>query len=164
MAATTLTVTLNVSPSVSPRDSHRGGVTSVSFTKASGATAFGTAADVMLLSKLPNMARVLDTNVTLNTKAATTHWRLLAYHPESVGSNGTLGTLSINAVIMGTFTVAAAGYANLNGEFFHPQISISDDAAVQFCVLGLQCTTGASATTSFSINGNVVYETIGGDI
>lgn len=164
MAAITLTVTANVAPSVSARADARGGVTAVSFSKNSGAVAFGTATDAMLLAKLPNKARILDVNATIYTKSATTHWTVVAYRVESVGTKGTLGTLSVMHTIMGSFTVAAAGSANLAGVMTYPQISLSDDAAVQFAVLGLKCGTGASASTSFLADGNVIYETGGNAI
>ena len=164
MAATTLTVTANVAPNVSPRASARGGVVAVSWSKNSGGTAFGTATDLMLLAKLPNGARILDHNTTIYTKSATTHWKLVAYKVESVGSSGTLGTLTALSDVMGSFTVAAAGTANLAGVRTYYQVSLSDDAAVQFAVLGLLCGTGGSASTSFLCDGNVLYETGGSDI
>ena len=164
MAAATLTVTANVAPNVSARSNDRGGVTAVSWSKNSGTVQFGTATDVMLLAKLPNGARILDHNTVISTKSTTTHWKLVAYEVSSVGSGGTLGTLSEISDVMGSFTVAAAGVVNLQGPRVFPKISLSDAAAVQFAVLGLKCGTGASASTSFLCDGNVIYETNGNDI
>jgi hypothetical protein len=163
MAASTITVTANLAPSVSPRADNRGGLTAVSFHKQMGATKFGTIGDVMLLAKLPNHARIIDFNASVGILNAAATVEAILYRVESIGASGTLGTLAALSQVMGSFTIAA-GVTKLAGAQVHPVVSLSDDAAVQFAVLAFKVAATATESVSFSINGNCVYETTGAAI
>jgi hypothetical protein len=146
----TVTVTLQASLD-QPRENHRGGGTVVkSFSGMPGAQSIGTAGDVVLLSKLPNQANVLD--ILGYVQCASTSLQGIIAVTEVLPA----GTLSFRATLCSLSAVTAGGPLK-TGIFVPYKVSISDDAAVQHAMLALKFS-GGSASTSFSINGAVLYD------
>lgn len=147
MAATTFTYTPRMASA--PRGLHAG-LNVIPFDFNSGATKCGTLSDVILLGKLPNGALITDVNIRFGAQgSAATHFTLLALAVEAQGTYSTLATIA------GSMTASTTAARFTFGE--PVKISISDDRAVQYAVLALNCTTGASGTVSFSLQGNVKY-------
>jgi hypothetical protein len=155
------TLSANCVASVVPRSRSDGGVTSVAFSHAGGGSSFGSAGDVFLLAKIPNQARILSvfgSVQTASTSGQTLRMVLLRVESSS-------GTLSVMSNVLNTITAITTGTNFSAGAGLHnpAQVSLSDDAAVQYAVLGLVAVSG-TATASFSFNGAVMYETRGDSI
>lgn len=147
MAASTFTYTPRMS--AQPAELHAG-LNTIAFDFNSGATKCGTLSDVILLGKVPNGALITDVAIRFGAEgSAATHFTLLALAIEAAGTYSTLATVA------GSMTASATA---ARFTFAEPvKISLSDDRAVQYAVLGLNCTTGASGTVSFSLQGNIKY-------
>lgn len=147
MAAATFTYTTNMA--ASPQKNHTG-LNVVPFDFNSGAVKCGTLSDVILLGKVPNGALIVDQDIRFGiSTAAAIHWQLLLLKTEANGTFSTLATL----VASMTQSLTAAVFKNV----IPTKVSISDDVAVQYAVLALNCSTGASGTVSVSIQGSVKY-------
>lgn len=156
MATATVTLATFANP---PRAMPNGGITSQAFKITTGvATSVGTAGDQIWLCKIPNGARILDCQLTMDVTADSWSTRVILARVESVGTSGTLGSLSVMSEVLqtlsGSVTLAHTGVP------FYPICSLSDDAAVQFAVLALEFS-GGTQTKSMILDGRVVYETFG---
>lgn len=151
MAARTLTYTPNMA--LTPKAVHVG-TNTLPWDFNSGATKFGTLSDTLLLGKIPNGAVVTQSNLVLGAStAAAAHYSLLLYAIEAAG------TYSLHATLQSSKTASTA--AAVFNSYVPVKVSLSDDRAVQYCVLALNCTTGASETVSVSIQGSIQYLTDG---
>ncbi len=147
----TVTVTLQASLD-QPRENYRsGGVVVKSFSGLTQSQSIGTAGDVLLLSKLPNQANVLD--ILGYVQCASTSLQGIIAVAEVLAS----GTLSFRSTLCSLSAVTAGGPLK-TGIFTPHKVSLSDDAAVRHAMLALKFS-GGSASTSFSINGAVLYDT-----
>lgn len=148
MAARTMTYTVNMAKS--PGELHVG-LNTIAFDFNSGSTAFGTLSDVLLLGKVPNGALITDANVRFGIpKNGATHWGLVLLGTDANGTFTTIGTLIASMTATSTAATVFSSYIPL-------KVSLSDDRAVQHAVLALNCTTGASETTSYSLQGSIKY-------
>lgn len=146
MAARTLTYTPNWG---SVRQLHAGNST-VAWDFNSGTGKFGTLSDVLLLGKIPNGAILTQKNVRLGvTGAAAVHYQLQLLAVESNGAY----SLITNLMASITASPTAAVYTDV----IPYKLSLSDDRAVQYAVLALNVSTGATETVSTSIQGFVDY-------
>lgn len=102
-----------------------------------------TAGSAVVLCKIPNHAVVYDaaySSVGLNTVTAA------------------LLELRVNATAIAVSTSAFQATTGLNRSTLLPfKVSLSDDAALQYAVLSLYCTTAGTASCSLSIAGFVKY-------
>ena len=103
-----------------------------------------TVSSAVVLCKIPNHAVIYDA----------------AYL--AAGATGavtaTLLELRVNGVAIAASTSANQATAGLNRAGLLPyKVSLSDDAALQYAVLSLMCTTAGTASTSLSIAGFVKY-------
>ena len=147
MAARTLTYTINMS--AAPKAVHVG-VNRLHFDFNSGATKFGTLSDVLLLGKIPSGALISGKNIRFGAEGtAAAHFGLVLLATEA---NGTFSTF---ATLMASITASATA-ATFN-DYIPTKVSLSDDRAVQYVVLALNCSTGASETVSFSTQGFIDY-------
>lgn len=147
MAARTLTYTINMA--APPRGLHVG-MNVIPFDCNSGATKFGTLSDVFLLGKIPNGALITDVNIRFGAQAsAAAHAALVLLGTDAGGTFTTVSTL-IGSM---TASLTAATFSS----YVPTKLSLSDDRAVQYAVLALNVTTGASETVSFSFQGVVKY-------
>ena len=155
MAARTMTYTVNMA--ASPKAIHAGGNT-IAWDFNSGATAFGTLSDVILLGKIPSGALIDLQAVRLGTaKMAASHHALELLAVESAG------TFSLWATLIASMTASSTAAAAFVS-YIPKKVSLSDDRAVQYVVLALNCTTGASESASFSTQGMVKYTTDGSTV
>ncbi len=151
MAASTLTYTVNVAGQPRALVSAEN---VIAFDYNSGASKTGTLSDVILLGKIPNGALITTKDVTFGiSSAAATHWALVLL---GVDAGGTFTTI---ATLIPSMTASTA--LQVFRDVRPVKVSLSDDRAVQYVVLALNCTTGASATVSTSFYGNVKYLTDG---
>lgn len=151
MAARTLTYTPNMA--LTPK-SIVSGTNTVAWDFNSGATKFGTLSDTLLLGKIPNKAVVTQSNIRFGVStAAAAHYSLLLYAIEAAG------TFSLHATLKASMTQSLT--AAVFNDYIPVKVSLSDDRAVQYCVLALNCTTGGSETVSVSIQGSIQYLTDG---
>ncbi len=152
MAARTLTYTLNMA---APAQKLHAGLNTIAFSCNSGATKFGTVSDVFLLGKIPNGAVITGGGLTFGTQgSAASTFTMLLLSNEGSGTFSTYATLraaggsiTANASTAQTYAIVAPGTA----------VSYSDDRAVQYATLALNCTVGPSETTSFSFQGFLHY-------
>ena len=152
MAARTLTYTVNMA--ASPKALHAGSSV-VPWDFLSGATKFGTLSDVLLLGKIPSGSLITRTDVRFGaTKQDGAHFALELLAVESAG------TFSLWATLIASMTATSTAAAVFT-TYIPKKISLSDDRAVQYVVLALNCTTGASETVSFSTQGSVEYHNTG---
>ncbi len=152
MAGSTLTYTINMQSQ--PRAAHIG-ENSLAWDFNSGASKFGTLADVLLLGKIPNGALITTQNIRFGAAPQqAAHYSLDLLAVES------LGTYSLWATLIASMTSTATAVCTFQS-FIPKKVSLSDDRAVQYVVLALNTTTGASATVSVSIQGFVQYSTNG---
>jgi hypothetical protein len=150
----TVTVTLQASLD-QPRSNPNGGSVVVkAFNGMPGAQSIGTAGDVVLLAKLPNQANVLD--ILGYVQCASTSLQGIVAVAEVLAG----GTLSFRATLCSLSVVTAGGPIKTGIGVNPHKVSISDDAAVQYAMLAVKFS-GGSASTSFSINGAVLYDTSG---
>lgn len=147
MAATTYTYTARMVDT--PQEIHSG-VNVLPWDWNSGASKFGTLSDVLLLGKIPNGALITGKNLRFGASgAAAVHLQLQLLATEADGTYSVWSTL----VASMTASTAAATFQ----DDIPVKVSLSDDRAVQFVVLALNCSTGASGTVSFSTQGHVDY-------
>lgn len=74
------------------------------------------------------------------------------------GVTATLLELRVNGVAIAATTSANQATAGLNRANKLPyKVSLSDDAALQYAVLSLMCTTAGTASTSLSVAGFIAY-------
>jgi hypothetical protein len=160
MAARTITYTLNMA--ASPRALHNA-ENVLTFDCNSGATKFGTVSDVFLLGKVPNGSIVTGGSLRfgVNGNAAAT-FTLLLLADEGSGTFSIHSTLAAfgdgGTSITGNATTAQ-NYAIVGGPQF--KVSFSDDRAIRYATLALNCTVGPSETASFSFQGVLRYVTDG---
>src|SRR5574343_1719852 len=122
-----------------------------------GTNKFGSISDVVLLGKIPNGAVVTDWYFNITTLAESAVYSLVLLATESGG------TFSVYATLESTITTSATGGVTSIG--YRPtKVSLSDDRAVQYVTLALNCTAGASGTVSFSTYGVLHYTTDGNPI
>jgi hypothetical protein len=155
MAARTMTYTLNMA--ATPKAAHVG-LQALAWDFNSGTTKLGTLSDVVLLGKVPSGALITTKNLrfgaTSATGGATWQLQLLAYDA--------LGTFTLIATIADSMTSSAtAASFNDNRPY---KLSLSDDRAIQYAVLALNASTGATETTSISLQGFIHYTTDGSTI
>lgn len=147
MAARTLTYTTNMA--APPKGNHVG-LNILPFDFNSGTTKFGTLSDVVLLGKIPNGAVITDANIRFGAEGtAAAHLSMVLL---GIDAGGTFTTL---ATLIGSMTASAT--AATFSSYIPTKLSLSDDRAVQYAVLALNCTTGASETVSFSFQGSVKF-------
>jgi hypothetical protein len=149
----TVTVTLQASLDQPRANARGGGVVVKSFSGMPQSQSIGTAGDVVLLSKLPNGANVLD--ILGHVRCESTSLQGIIAVAEVLAS----GTLSFRSTLCSLSAVTAGGPLK-TGIFIPAKVSLSDDAAIQYAMLALKFS-GGTASTSFSINGAILYETTG---
>lgn len=156
MAAKTLTYTLNMA--APPKAAHIG-INTVPFDFNSGATKLGTLSDMVLLGKIPNGALVTGGDIRFGVQGSgTSTWTMLLLVTDALGTLSTYATLASSASI-------TAGAAVAQYRFAQPtKVSLSDDRAVQWVTLALNCTVGPTETVSFSFQGNIQYTADGSNI
>lgn len=147
MAAVTLTYTQNMA--AQPKKVHVG-LNTLPFSFLSGANKAGTLSDVILLGKVPNGALITQVNIRLGTLSETATWSLLLLVTEAAGTYSTYATLIASMTASATAVASFASY-------LPAKVSLSDDRAVQYATLALNCTTGASGSVSFSTQGCINY-------
>lgn len=156
MAARTLTYTINMA---APAKALHAGLNVVPFNFNSGTTKLGTLSDMVLLGKIPNGALVVDGDLRFGAQSsAASTWTMLLLCTEANGSLSTWATLESTGSM--TAGAAAAVYRLATPT----KVSLSDDRAVQFVTLALNCTVGATETVSFSFQGNVKFLSDGSNI
>lgn len=110
-----------------------------------------TASSAVVLCKIPNKAIIFDAAYACAGATATVTAALLE--------------LRVNGVAIAATTSANQATAGLNRSGLLPyKVSLSDDAALQYAVLSLMCTTAGTASTSLSIAGYVTYITDTADL
>lgn len=155
MAAATFTYTINMA--ASPKGVHVGpNILPWSFN--SGTSKAGTLSDVILLGKIPNGALVHLSEVRFGAELMdAAHWGLLLLATEASGTYSTYATLIASMTASST---AATTYRAA----IPTKVSLSDDRAVQYVTLALNCSTGGSGTVSFSTQGFVSYVADGSNV
>ena len=145
--AATYTYTINMQ--AAPQKVHTG-LNVIPWDFNGGANKVGTLSDVILLGKVPNGALIVDVDVRMGVStAAAIHWQLLLL---ATDANGTLSTL---ATLIASMTQSPT--AQVFKSVVPVKVSLSDDRAVQYAILALNCSTGASGTVSTSIQGSIKY-------
>jgi hypothetical protein len=139
VAAVTYTATTGMTNS--PRSNNGDNV--VVFSKSLSAF-HGTVGSAVVFCKVPNHAIVYDAAYACAGATAAVTATLLELQ---LGSTAIAATTSANQ--------ATAGY-NRSG-LLPLKVSLSDDAAVQYAILRLYCTTAGTASTSLSIAGYIAY-------
>lgn len=119
----------------------------------SGNVTFGANTDVMMLARIPNGARVFD--ISGGVQCASTSVQGAIVIAEVLAS----GTLSVRSTLASLSAITAGGPI-ATGQVVPTKVSLSDDAAVQYAMLAIKAS-GGTQSTSFSINGVVLYETSG---
>jgi hypothetical protein len=151
MAARTLTVTANLL--ASPKALHAG-LNTIVFDFNSGTGKLGTVSDVVLLGKIPNGALVTGVDIRFGAElSAATTWTLLLLAQDANGTYTTHATL----VAAGSIT-ANATTAQSYRVCSPVKVSLSDDRAIQYVTLALNCTVGGSETVSFSFQGQFLTD------
>lgn len=103
-----------------------------------------TASSALVLCKIPNHAVIYD--AAYKCADATS------------GVTAALLELRVNGVAIAATTSANQATAGLNRASLLPyKVSLSDDAALQYAVLSLMCTTAGTASTSLSVGGFIAY-------
>lgn len=152
MAARTLTYTINMASS--PKAVHVG-INQLAWDFNSGAGKLGTISDMILLGKIPSGALITVKNTRFGATGATAGptWQLqlLAVEP--------LGTYTLVTTLMDSLTQSATAAVFVDSKPY--KLSLSDDRAVQYAVLALNCSTGLSESVSQSLQGVVLYSTDG---
>lgn len=157
MAARTLTYTANMA--AVPKNLHAGENTIV-FDFNSGATKLGTVSDMVLLGKLPNKAVFTGADIRFGVQAsAASTWTLLLLGTDADGTFTTIATLASSGSVTANATTVQ------QYRWVTPvKVSISDDRAVQYAVLALNCTVGPSETVSYSFQGSAKFLSDGREI
>lgn len=147
MAANTYTYAVNMS---SVPKSIEKGLESIAWDFNSGTSKLGTLSDVVLLGRIPNKALITQTAIRFGAQTlAAAHYDLVLLAVDA------LGTFSQIATLMGSLTSSLV--AAVFTSHIPYKVSLSDDRAVQHAILALNCTTGASGTVSFSLQGHLEY-------
>jgi hypothetical protein len=155
MAAATYTYTINMAGS--PKALHAGDNT-LAWNFNGGASKVGTLSDVILLGKIPNGALIFNEEVRFGAVLMdAAHWGLVLLATEA------LGTYSIYATLIASMTASSTA-ATTYRSVIPTKVSLSDDRAVQYVTLAMNCSTGASGTVSFSTQGFVSYLTDGSNV
>lgn len=142
VAALTYTSTTGMS---NPPRSNPVGDTTVVFSK-NIPQFHATVSSAVVLCKIPNHAIIYDAAYGCAGATAAVTASMLE--------------LRVNGVAIAASTSANQATAGLNRAGLLPyKVSLSDDAALQYAVLSLQCTTAGTASTSLSIAGYVAYMT-----
>jgi len=159
MAASTLTYTENMS---GPIQAVHSGLNVLRFDVNSGASKFATLSDVYLLGKVPSGATIVggEVNFGVNANAAAT-FTLLLLSDEGAGTFSTLATLRAQDAAGTSMTSNASTAQSYTIYGGGTKVSYSDDRAVRYATLALNCSVGPSATVSFSFQGNLLYTTDG---
>ena len=157
MAARTMTYTVNMS--AQPRMTHVG-ANVVAWDFNSGATKFGTISDVVLLGKIPSGALITSQNIRFGLSPMTAGGAHYALELLAVEAQG---TFSLWATLIASMTATATAVCTFES-FIPKKVSLSDDRAVQYVVLALNVTTGATETVSVSTQGFVHYFTNGSSV
>ncbi len=137
-----------------PQKVHAGPST-ITFDINSGATKFGSISDVYLLGRIPNGAVITDGAITFGVqKSAAQTFTMLVLGQDASGTFTVLNTLraSQGSITANASTVQSYTLVNPGGK-----LSISDDRAIQYATLALNCTVGVSGSTSFSFQGYLRY-------
>lgn len=154
MAARTLTYTIQMS--APPKGAHIA-ENVVPFDFNSGTTKLGTLSDVVLLGKVPNGALITASNIRFGAQtSAASHWALQLLAIDAAGTFSAIATLIASM----TASLTAATFTS----FIPTKVSLSDDRAIQYAVLALNCTTGGSETVSFSLQGNIKFLADGSNV
>lgn len=155
MAASTLTYTINMAGA--PKGLVAGSNT-LAWDFNSGANKLGTLSDMVLLGKIPNGALIDHKAVRFGAIGSTgpSNYALLLLAVDSAGTFSTLATLMSSM----TSSATAATFTDI----IPVKVSLSDDKAIQYAVLALNCTTGPTSTVSISIQGFVKYTTDGSSV
>lgn len=155
MAARTLTYTINMQ--AAPKAVHAG-VNQLVWNFNSGGTKLGTLSDMVLLGKIPSGALITSKHLQFSATGATAGptWQLQLLAIDSLGTYTLVATLADSM----TQSATAAVFSN----FVSYKLSLSDDRAVQYAVLALNCSTGLSETVSLSLHGVISYMTDGSNI
>ena len=155
MAAATYTYTINMASA--PKGAHIG-QNVVAWDFNSGASKAGTLSDVILLGKIPSGALIVGADLRFGAELMeAAHWSLVLLATEASGTFSTYATLIASMTASST---AATTYRTV----IPSKVSLSDDRAVQYVTLALNCTTGASGTVSFSTQGTVRYLSDGSSV
>ena len=157
MAARTLTYTINMA--AAPKALHAG-ESVIAWDFNSGATKFGTLSDVLLLGKIPNGALITTQNLRFGAAPQTAGGAHYALELLCIEANGTFSTWATLIASMTNTSTAASTFQS----FIPKKVSLSDDRAVQYVVLALNATTGATETVSVSTQGCVKYLTDGSNV
>lgn len=115
-----------------------------------GTNKVGSISDVILLGKVPNGAVITDWYLNLTTLAESAVYSLVLFATEAAGTFSVLATLESTITTSATAAVTTVGYRPV-------KVSLSDDRAVQYATLALNCTAGVSGTVSTSIYGQLRY-------
>lgn len=115
-----------------------------------GTNKVGSISDVILLGKVPNGAVVSDWYFSIATLAESAVYSLVLFATEAAGTLSVYTTLEATITTSATAAVTTIGYRPV-------KVSLSDDRAVQYCTLALNCTAGVSGTVSTSIYGQLRY-------
>ncbi len=115
-----------------------------------GTNKFGTISDVLLLGKIPNGALITDWKFQVTTLSESAVYSLVLLAVEAGGTFSTYASLDTTITTSATAAVSTEGFRPI-------KVSLSDDRAVQYVALALNCTAGASGTISTSIYGQLRY-------
>lgn len=103
-----------------------------------------TVSSAVVLCKVPNHAIIYDAAYGCAGATAAVTAALLE--------------LRVNGVAIAASTSANQATAGLNRATLLPyKVSLSDDAALQYAILSLHCTTAGTASTSLSVAGYIAY-------
>lgn len=152
-------VTLTAATMASPIAKNHVGDNVLTFNINSGASKFGSISDVYLLGRMPNGALVTDGAISFGIqKSAIQTFTMLVLGQDDGGTYTVLQTLRASgaqpSITANATTVQSYHLVNPSAP---SKISISDDRAIKFATLALNCTVGGSGTTSFSFQGFVRY-------
>ena len=115
-----------------------------------GTNKVGSISDVILLGKVPSGAVITDYYFNITTLSESAVYSLVLLAVEAAGSFSTYATLEATITTSATAAVTSIGYRPV-------KVSLSDDRAVQYVALALNCTAGVSGTVSTSIYGQLRY-------
>lgn len=144
---TTVTLTWNQPPRVLTE-----GLSYRAF-KVSDAAFHGTVSSTILLAKLPPVCEILGAFIHGTNADVTGAVMVLRAGATDISVSFTSGSLA-----------TPAGDAGSNISTRPVRLSLSDDAAVQYAALRLECTTASTLTTTLSLAGWVVYSVGSNDL
>lgn len=153
--ASTYTYTINMA--AQPKAPHTGTQSLAWDVLIGGTNKFGSISDVLLLGKLPNGALITKADFQMSSLAETATYAFVLLATEAAGSYSVYATLKASVTTSPTAVTTVS--------LFRPtKISLSDDRAVQYVTLALNCTTGVSGTVSFSTFGKLDYLADGSNV